>query len=325
LSWLKTSPPHDPSVLNLDTVTPGLKIGVDTPQTFTYTSTDSNNKVSGTTTIPTPLPKTTKVTTEKSFHIRTMSWRARAPRFPRILLCAFAVGNFIIEIPHQTQHQLMSLLDDDVGGGPCHIDRSPAGLVSSRPLAPQGRSVLSDSVSPISAIPPRGATQVESQRYSFGYPPGRCPGLVKCYRGRHGRDAIRIEHHHGRTRGFRFPFSFLRRVRGSASVEPVRIWPSFTWSTATGQPSYQSLPSHTVSPRRSLRDLDTVANSAAWLGVPTERLQLFALEAWGVDDDGGTDAPTHLQVTPLKGHSTPSFSPLAIIWVTTPYEEQAWG
>ena len=75
MSWLKTSPPHDPSVLNLDTVTPGLKIGVDTPQTFTYTSTDSNNKVSGTTTIPTPLPKTTKVTTEKSFHIRTMGMR----------------------------------------------------------------------------------------------------------------------------------------------------------------------------------------------------------------------------------------------------------
>jgi len=216
----------------------------------------------------------------------------------------------------QTQHQVMSLLDDDVGGGPCHIDRSPAGLVSSRPLAPQGRSVLSDFVSPISAIPPRGATQVESQRYSFGYPPGRCPGLVKCYRGRHGRDAIRIEHHHGRTRGFRFPFSFLRRERGSASVEPVRIWPSFTWSTATAQPSYQSLPSHTVSPRRSLRDLDTVANSAAWLGVPTERLQLFALEAWGVDDDGGTDAPTHLQVTPLKGHSTNTFSVDAILLST---------
>ena len=34
-----------------------------------------------------------------------VSWRARAPRFPRILLCAFAVGNFIIEIPNQTQHQ----------------------------------------------------------------------------------------------------------------------------------------------------------------------------------------------------------------------------
>ena len=69
----------------------------------------------------------------------------------------------------------MSLLDNDVGGGPCHIDRNPAGLVSSRPLAPQGQSVLSDSVSPISAIPPRGATQVESQRYSFGYSPDRCP------------------------------------------------------------------------------------------------------------------------------------------------------
>ena len=120
----------------------------------------------------------------------------------------------------------MSSHDDDVGGGPCHIDRSPAGLVSSRPLAPQGRSVLSDSVSPISAIPPRGAAQVESQRYSFGYPPGRCPGLVKCYRGRHGRDAIRIEHHHGRTRGFRFLFLFygvnvgLRQSNLSGSGHP---------------------------------------------------------------------------------------------------------
>ena len=255
----------------------------------------------------------------------SVSWRAHAPRFPRILLCAFAVVTSHNRNTTPTQHQLMSLLDDDVGGGPCHIDRSPAGLVSSGPLAPQGRSVLSDSVSPISAIPPRGATQatqVESQRYSFGYPPGRCPGLVKCYRGRHGRDAIRIEHHHGRTRGFRFSFSFLRRERGSASVEPVMIRPSFTWSTATAQPSYQRLPSHTVSPRRSLRDLDTVANSAAWLGVSsTIRLQLFALEAsmGGVDDDGGTDAPTHLQVTPLKGHSTNALSVDAILLSTRHY------
>ena len=76
---------------------------------------------------------------------------------------------------------------------------------------------------------------------------------------------------------------------------------------------------------------ETVANSAAWLGVSTIRLHLFAPEAWGVDDDGRTGAPTHLQFTPLKGHSTNTFSidaifsPLAIIWATTPYEEQAWG
>ena len=225
----------------------------------------------------------------------------------------------------------MSLLDDDVGGGPCHIDRSPAGLVSSRPLAPQGRSVLSDSVSPISAIPPRGATQVESQRYSFGYPPGRCPGLVQCYRGRHGRDAIRIEHHHGRTRGFRFSFSFLRRERGSASVEPVRIWPSFTWSTATAQPSYQSL-RHIQSLRDGLFETWT-----RWLIQPLGWAFLrnaCSCLHWKHGGSTTMGGPTHPLTYKLR-HSkdiqrtlsalTPSFSPLAIIWVTTPYEEQAWG
>ena len=39
----------------------------------------------------------------------------------------------------------------------------------------------------------------------------------------------------------------------------------------------------------------------------------------GVDDDGGTDAPTHLQVTPLKGHSTNAFSVDAILLSTRHY------
>ncbi|EJK58849.1 hypothetical protein THAOC_20992 [Thalassiosira oceanica] len=209
----------------------------------------------------------------------------------------------------------MSLLDDDVGGGPCHIDRNPSGLVSSRPLAPQGRSVLSDSVSPISAIPPRGATQVESQRYnSFGYPPGRCPGLVQCYRGRHGRDAIRIEHHHGRTRGFRFSFSFLRRGRGSASVEPqdpAILHMVYSYSTTElSKPTVTYSLSETVSSR-----LGHGGKFSRLVGRFYDTLAaVCTTETWGVDDDGGTDAPTHLQVTPLRGTNT--FSVDAILLST---------
>jgi len=191
----------------------------------------------------------------------------------------------------------MSLLDDDVGGGPCHIDRSPSGLVSRRPFAPTGRSIrFSDFVLPISTFPPRGATHVVP-RYSFGCPPGRCPGLVQHYRGRCGRDAIRIEHQ-GRTRGFRFSFSFYRRGNASAITHHCQDHTILHESTATVQASYQHLPSHTVSPRRSLRDLDTVANSAAWLGVSTIRLQLFALLKHGGSTTMG--GPTHLLTYELR-------------------------
>ena len=213
----------------------------------------------------------------------------------------------------------MSSHDDDVGGGPCHIDRSPSGLVFRRSFAPMGRSGFSDFVLPISTFPPRGATHVVPRGYSFGCPPGRCPGLVKHYRGRCGRDAIRIEHQ-GRTRGFRFSFSFYRRGNASAITHHCQDHIILHGSTATVQASYQNLPSHTVSPRRSLRDLNAVAYSA-WLGVSSIRSQLSALEAWGVDDDGGTDAPNYLRVTPRREHSAPTLCVDAILLSTC----QLWG
>ena len=130
---------------------------------------------------------------------------------------------------------------------------------------------------------------------------------------------MRIEHHHGRTRGFHFSFSFLRRERGSASVEPVRIRPSFTWSTATAQSSYQSLPSHTVSPRqprRSLRNLDTVANSAAWLDVSSTIYACSCLH-WKHGGSTTMGGPTHPLTYKLHHseniHSTNTFSIDAIL------------
>ena len=206
----------------------------------------------------------------------------------------------------------MSPHDDDVGGEPCHIDRRPSGLVSRWPFAPRGRSGLSDLVLPISTFPPRDATtHVDVQlchdnTLSVGVRLVGVQASSKHYRGRCGRDAIRIEHQ-GRTRGFRFSFSFYRRGIGYASVIPVRITPYFLGSTATVPSSYQKLPSIIVSSRRSLRDLTAVAYSAWWLGVSSTRSQLSAHEAWGVDKDGGTDAPTHLRVTPRREYSALPF------------------
>ena len=147
--------------------------------------------------------------------------------------------------------------------------------------------------------------------YFFGCPPGRCPGLVKHYRGRCWRDAIRIEHQ-GRTRGFRFSFSFYRRGNASAITHHCQDHIILHGSTATVQASYQNLPSHTVSPSR---DSNAVAYSAC-SGVSSIRSQLSALEAWGVDDNGGTDAPT-----PSREHSAPTLSVDTVLLSTC----QLWG
>jgi len=84
----------------------------------------------------------------------------------------------------------------------------------------------------------------------------------------------------------------------SGSHHPSRVYSYGSSKLSTSTVTYSL--SETVSSRLERGGIFSL------VGRLFDTLELSALEAWGVDDDGGTDAPTYLRVTQRREQSAPT-------------------